>query len=939
MFKRFFTGIVTVILLILLIIACAESENTKNEFYYVYKEKTAHIQEAKDSVQGVLTSVMDENVYVEINGETGLKLEEEEWVEFLVDIPGDALYWIDIRYCALPGTVQNIEARLTIDGEVPFIQAEYCALPRIWTDNGEFTKDNNGNELRPGQKEIFAWRNETLYDYNGVTDEEYCFHFTSGTHVIRFQALGDPFLIQNLQLIQPKHPASYQQLKEEYRKKGYNKADVVYLEQQAERDSIRYALYPIAESDYSTPSTVPNNPTKIIYNVVGGEQWVFPDQRIEWEFTVPESGLYQINIKYRQNFSRGLVAYRKILIDHELICEEMRAVEFPFGTDWQNLTVCDGDEPILVWLDKDKPHTVSLAPAIRPMSELLTVLESSVYELNAWYRQILTVTSVNPDTYRDYYLNKEIPGLIDGFQSVSDALKVTAEVFEERLGVSGSELSTMYEAAKQLDDFIERADRIPGRLTEFKSNISSLTDLRRSLMELPMQLDYLSLSSEGYELPDPDCSFWNLISFRLKSFIGSFTEDYNAVGNVYDDSTDYKPIEVWVSANDMSTTGSSSGRDQMTILKQMIDDDFVKETGIPVNVSLVDSSNTLTQAIVAGQGPDVALIIPSGTPVTLAMRGALQDFSEFDLSSIYDEFYESAFVPYEYDGGLYALPETQTFSMLYYRTDVFEDLGISVPETWDDFYKIIPIIQKQNLQIGFGEDLSLYAMFLMQNGGKYFNEDLSATGFDTPSGIAAFKQWTDLYTKYSFPLYFDAFNRFRTGEIPIMIQGIGFYNQLEAAAPELKGLWAMAPIPGVLQGDGVNRCQPSYGTACIMLSNLPNKDDAFKFLKWWVSADVQAEFGNRLEGTLGVAARYPTANKVAFESLPWSIDERKAIQKQWELVSAIENIPGGYYITRSLTNAFRRVVYYYENPREVLLRYNEDMNLEIHRKRIEYGLE
>lgn len=90
---------------------------------------------------------------------------------------------------------------------------------------------------------------------------------------------------------------------------------------------------------------------------------------------------------------------------------------------------------------------------------------------------------------------------------------------------------------------------------------------------------------------------------------------------------------------------------------------------------------------------------------------------------------------------------------------------------------------------------------------------------------------------------------------------------------------------------------------------------------------------------MGIAARYNTANQKAYEQLPWTAAERQVLSAQWAQVRPLENVPGNYYITRSLTNAFRRVVYYYENPREILLRYNEDMNTELMRKRIEYGLD
>ncbi len=935
--KRFF--VFFLLSLLLFPAASAEIDLQRDSQYSVYRSRYEAVPMGKGEISGERTDASEVETRP-VQGEDALCLSGGDWVEYTVRVPEDALYALAVRYCALPGTVQDIEMEATLDGARPFAQAGFCTLPRVWTDNGPFTYDNSGNQIRPGQLETTLWREETLYDYDGVTDGEYLFYLTAGEHTVRLSLLSEPAAIGGLRLTAPVAPPAYADLKATYDARGLTQsAGTIYLERQAEETYRRYALYPLAESDYTSPSAVPSSPTKIVYNVLGGEQWVFTGQRVEWQFDVAESGLYQINVKYRQNYARGMAAYRKVLVDGVLPCEEMRAVSFPYCSDWRNLTVCAGEEPILLYLEAGT-HTVSLAPAIRPISGLLATLEDAVYELNAWYRGIITVTSTTPDTYRDYYLNKEVPGLMEGFADISARLTDAAGTYEKILGVQGSELSVMYEAAKQLDDFVKRADRIPGRLTEFKNNISALTDLRRTLMELPMQLDYLSLSGPEAALPAPAKDFWATVRFRFQAFFGSFTENYNAVGNVYDQDGEKKPLEVWVSANDMAATGTASGRDQMTILKQMIDEQFVPATGIPVNVSLVDSSSTLTQAIVAGEGPDVALIIPSGTPVTLAMRGALQDLSEFDLSEIYEEFYPNSFIPYQYDGGLYALPETQTWQMLFYRTDVFEQLNLRVPDTWEDFYKAIPIIQKQNLQIGFSEDLSLFAMLLMQRGGSYYREGLTATGFDTPEAVSAFKEWSELYTKYSFPLYFDAFNRFRTGEIPLMLQGYTFYCTLEAAAPELKGLWAMAPLPGERMADGtVNRAQPGGGTACMMMSGLPNKDDAFEFLKWWVSAEVQSAFGNALEGALGVAARYPTANRVAFEQLPWTLEERQALGEQWRMVRPLENVPGSYYIDRSLKNAFRRVVYNYDNPRETLMRYNEDMNLEIARKRMEYGLD
>ena len=174
------------------------------------------------------------------------------------------------------------------------------------------------------------------------------------------------------------------------------------------------------------------------------------------------------------------------------------------------------------------------------------------------------------------------------------------------------------------------------------------------------------------------------------------------------------------------------------------------------------------------------------------------------------------------------------------------------------------------------------------------------------------------------------------------IQSYTMYNQLTAAAPEIKGLWAMAPIPGTLtENSAVNRAQTSSGTAAIMLKSCVKKglaEDAYEFITWWTGGEAQAHYGNQLEAIMGVAARYTPANTEAFEKLGWSGKESAEIKEQWKWVTATEQIPGSYYINRALTAAFRMTVDEDLKARRQLLISNQDINDEITRKRSEFGL-
>ena len=182
----------------------------------------------------------------------------------------------------------------------------------------------------------------------------------------------------------------------------------------------------------------------------------------------------------------------------------------------------------------------------------------------------------------------------------------------------------------------------------------------------------------------------------------------------------------------------------------MIDDTFVPQYGIGVNVKLIDAT-TLLPAVVAGTGPDVALTVAQTEPVNYALRNAAVDLTQFPdweewkTNVLEKEYYRSSYLSYEFNGGVYALPETQNYNVLFYREDILEDLGVKVPETWDELIEILPTITNNNLQVGIpsterkvgnttNPDLANYFCQLYQRGGKLYNEESGHDLFEKPVG-------------------------------------------------------------------------------------------------------------------------------------------------------------------------------------------------------------
>ena len=73
-------------------------------------------------------------------------------------------------------------------------------------------------------------------------------------------------------------------------------------------------------------------------------------------------------------------------------------------------------------------------------------------------------------------------------------------------------------------------------------------------------------------------------------------------------------------------------------------------------------------------------------------------------------------------------------------------------------------------------------------------------------------------------------------------------------------------------------------------------------------------------------------------TISWSRSELDALTAQWEQLVQVPVSPAYYYTSRNLNNAFRRVVYQYEKPIDVIYRYAHEIDAELERKREELNI-
>ncbi len=918
-------------------------------------------------------------VHLESNysGKNVVITEDRSFVKWNIDVPESGFYNIAVEYIAIPSRNVSMERILYINGEIPFEGSDALTFQRLWKDGSEIKYDNRGNAIRPTQKEFFDYQTVLLKSDSGYEVDPYRYYFEKGINTIALESTNEPMAISGITLVPVKNYDTYESYLAKQNSKPADETKNIFFKVQGENAVSRSDPSLFARYDRSSATSEPYSVKNTVLNYIGGDSWKDPGQWIEWDFEIPEDGWYTISVKGRQMYQRGYVACRSVYIDGEIPFESLKNVGFSYSSDWSLVTLSDDDNKPLDFYFKKGTHKIRLEVTLGEIGNLISEIQDSIFRLNQVYRTILVLTGTMPDQYRDYEIEKVYPDEVELMNLESKRLFHYVDKFVQITGQKSNQISPAETLAIQLEKFYARPEKITQSFVNFKDNITSLGASLLTMTESKLDVDYIAFQSSNRKIKKANSNFFKNAKHEIVSFVTSFFVDSSSLGNVYGENDEHT-IQVWVVV----------GRDQAQILKNMIDDTFTPKTGINVNVKVI-VVDALLNAVLAGNGPDIVISTYSSHPVDYALRNANVNLKRFpDCDEVLKQFKESAYESYKYNGGLYALPETETFNLLFYRKDILEQLGVEVPRTWKELIEILPTLQGNNLSVGVPypnivtPDMSTLYSMIYQRGGTIYNEKGTRSIIDSEAGVTSFKTYTGLFNDYGFPTIYDFASRFRTGEMPIGVANYATFNTLTVSAPEIRGLWDFTYILGTEKEDGTIDRSNIAGTTCTMmikkgtdlddlgLSNaqelanivfnggkLPETmdgvdsrtwaqvvknetriQDSWTFLKWWVSTETQVRFGRELEAVLGSSARYATANVEALKQLAWKSAQLEILVNSLDETVGVPEVPGSYYTPRHVVNAARKVVNDKTDARETLIDYTRLINEEIVRKRQEFNL-
>ncbi|HOJ46212.1 MAG TPA: ABC transporter substrate-binding protein, partial [Bacillota bacterium] len=228
-------------------------------------------------------------------------------------------------------------------------------------------------------------------------------------------------------------------------------------------------------------------------------------------------------------------------------------------------------------------------------------------------------------------------------------------------------------------------------------------------------------------------------------------------------------IEVWI-------VGWSNEHERTA--ENLIDREFTPITGIEVDILPLGwgDGDKVILAIISGDAPDII----TSNVVELGIRGSLLDLKK-TFGEEYDwleaQLFPAITKQVHFEGTRFGLPQNVSVMNACYRTDILAEMGMEIPETWDDVRAMLPKLQANGRDAGFfyGSPSSnaIWGAYTLitQHGGNFFMPDGFTSAMDLPESIRGFVEYIELYTKHNMPKAGAGITQFRTGEWVMFIEG------------------------------------------------------------------------------------------------------------------------------------------------------------------------
>ncbi|MCM3659512.1 sugar ABC transporter substrate-binding protein [Georgenia satyanarayanai] len=257
-----------------------------------------------------------------------------------------------------------------------------------------------------------------------------------------------------------------------------------------------------------------------------------------------------------------------------------------------------------------------------------------------------------------------------------------------------------------------------------------------------------------------------------------------------------------------------------------------------------DQYTSLQNAIAAGSGgPDIAQVEFYALS-QFVLGEALADLTPYGAGELDSTFTPGPWGAVSQGGGVYALPTDSGPMALFYNKRVFDEHGLQVPTTWEEFRDVgrqLQAVAPGSYITNDTGDAGFTTSLIWQAGGHPFQVegtditvDLADEGSETFAGfwdtmveedlVAPITSWSDEW-----------YQGLGDGSIATLVIGAWMRGNLESSVPAAAGDWAVAPMPQ--WEEGTSDTAENGGSSLAVMSASENQELAYAFLEYATVGD------------------------------------------------------------------------------------------------------
>lgn len=346
---------------------------------------------------------------------------------------------------------------------------------------------------------------------------------------------------------------------------------------------------------------------------------------------------------------------------------------------------------------------------------------------------------------------------------------------------------------------------------------------------------------------------------------------------------------------------------QMQVLLDAFQDEYpnIRIVFDPTNPP--DYNATLRTQLSGGTAPDLFYLRSYATSRQLFEEGFLEPLD--DLPGIMENFTAEARAPWATDDDMpYGVPFIAVSHGIYYNVDIFAELELDIPETWEELLEVAEAIDAAGyvpIANASGDEWTIAEIVFMNlapnfiggfegrqaylAGERCFNDEHAVAAFQAVADIAPF-----LPPGQEALSYYDSQQIWLFGEAAMWMGGSWDIPYFESEMPDFE--WSIFAVPAPEGQPGFVTFHMDAGMGLNAAS--PNQDAARLFLEWMTTAEFAKLMADNLPGFFPISTE-PVTLENPFANTFLALNEGRGLDVRWAWEGLLDGAPDGYTLMQN----------------------------------------